>query len=437
MSVGLPKLKLPVARLGSWFHEAYGTVSFTQGDFDAITYNFKNKRRGYEPFAYARGAGLDGEPYAKKGHNENGPGVYDNEEAEAHMTDIIQDGDVLFGIFDANNAEIVEKIDQGKFRYTSPEIYRKAKDRETGKPMGAFLRGLALTNTPTIPHLPRNSIVGDGILAEMLSDEAEIEPFLLELTDEALMTTPNTDAAVETETKTLLQGLTAAVAGLTAIFAAKPAAAAAPAAPAVAAETPEAKEKREAAEAEVARLAAEAEAAKADALAKAEQLTATTAELETLRAAAAEREAAEAQAAADAQAAAEAQAQADAEAEAARQAEFAAAAEADKAEKDQLFVQMLSDKRDALVAKGIAPVDANKAVAIIQAAKAGSEFVMLSEGAEPVPFEDLVFELLSSREGSIDYEQKGSIDEPTPPAGNPWLAPKRLAKLQSAPKAGK
>lgn len=438
-------LKLPIARLGSWFHEQYGVIAFSQADFDAIAFNFKTKRRGYEPYAYGRKDNLDEDPFVKVGHNEKGPGIYDDEEAEAHMVDICQEGDVLFGLFEPNNPDIVAKVNRGAYRYTSPEIIRKAKDRDTGRPMGPFLRGLALTNTPSIPHLPRNAVIGGDILAELLSDDVEIEFFSLDLSTGDIMSTNSTPAEtaaaaapaateVAEADKPVTMGVLATVLSeLKSIFApAKPAETPAPVAEAKPTEAElaaKAEAEKLAAEKEVAeKLAAEKEAELA---AKEEALKASTAELEALRQAAAEREAAEAaeKEAAD-KAAAEA---AEAERLAAEQAEAdkARELELEAARKHEEFALMLSDRAAKLVAEGVAPVLADKAVAAIKAVKAGESAVLLSDGAEPVAIEDVIFELLSDRKGAVDFTQTGTAEGGAAPAGNPWLSPERLAKLKS------
>ena len=91
-------LRLPVAKLGSWFHESKGLISFSEEDLAAIERNFNVNARGYEP-------------YVRDGHNEQGAGIYDNEKARAHMFAVKREGDVLFGYFEPNDEKVVDEVE--------------------------------------------------------------------------------------------------------------------------------------------------------------------------------------------------------------------------------------------------------------------------------------------------------------------------------------
>lgn len=424
-------LKIPVAKLGSWFHETHGIVTFSGDDLRSIERNFRVNARGYEP-------------YLKIGHNEKGPGIYDDERAEAHLVDLQREGDVLFGLFEPHNDEVKADIDKGVYRYASPELIRQAKNRETGKAIdGPILRGVSLTNTPSIPNLPRNSLAGNDNLTQMLSDDMVTETVVFHL-DGANMSasTPVIPAAETADEKALgfmatiakgFETLTAKLGHMTvadektadetAAEAKKVADEAAAATAAAQAQT-DADAKAAAdqveADAETARLAAEAQAAlDAEAATKAADAARDT-EMETLRAAAtaaqealaaaevakadAEARAAELQATAAAAEAAAAQAVADTQA--AREAEAAAEA----ARKEGEYAQMLSDRVAKCVAAGVPPVEAQKAKDLVLALKGSVSSLMLSDNTDPVNLEDAVFELLSDRVGTIDFGQVGAVD---------------------------
>lgn len=443
-------LKIPVARMGSWFHETMGVISFSGDDLRALESNFRGNVRGYEP-------------YLKTGHNEKGPGIYDGEEAEAHMVDMVREGDVLFGLFEPHNEEVVDAIDRQAYRYASAELIRSAKDRETGKPIsGPILRGIALTNTPNIPNLPRNSLVDSDSLTYMLSDDLvrEVIPILMSPADGVLMSsttpapeTPAPDAAAEAasvvadapvaETPSMLASIQEAItAGFKAIadtFKAPEAAVVA----AVAETEKTAEELAADAEAAAASVIAATEAAAAELAKTAEQL-ALEAELATLREAAAVAEAA--RIAAEAKTAeleaekAALTAQSEADAATAQEASEAAAAQ-EAARKEGEYTQMLSDRVADYVTRGVTPLEANKAKELVLALKSSVTSVMLSDREAPIDLVDAVFELLSDRVGTIDFGQAGAVDAqagkataiPDAPAakgmspGNPWAKRRQAA----------
>lgn len=88
------------------------------------------------------------------------------------------------------------------------------------------------------------------------------------------------------------------------------------------------------------------------------------------------------------------------------EAKHAEAAAAEAARKEEEFAHMLSDRVTDLVAKGVAPVKANKAANLVRSLKSSVTAVVLSEGAEPVNLVDAVFELLSDVQ-DVSFEQDG------------------------------
>ena len=146
-------LRIPIARLGRWYHPVYKNnegepvVEFTQEDFDSIKSAFKTNDRGYEP-------------YLTYGHVKSNFDKYtlDGFPIEGHLVKLEQVEDVLYGDFRPNNPEVVEEVKSGKYRYASGEFVRNLPSKETGARIRVFLKGVALTNTPFVPNLPRNAV---------------------------------------------------------------------------------------------------------------------------------------------------------------------------------------------------------------------------------------------------------------------------------------
>ncbi len=58
------------------------------------------------------------------------------------------DGRELWGLFEWVDAQAVEYVRAGRYRYLSPALVFNARDRVTGKPIGAALSSVAITNNP-------------------------------------------------------------------------------------------------------------------------------------------------------------------------------------------------------------------------------------------------------------------------------------------------
>ncbi len=143
-------LKIPIARIGIWEHPLYRYVAFTQKDFDDIKHNFKERSWGFDP-------------YLRYGHARY-EGASDGEPATAFMRDIQQEGDVLFGIFDPVDENVVREIKEGRYRYASAEVTRNAPGKRLGGPknIGSILTAVALTNAPFVPDLPENQVLSSN-----------------------------------------------------------------------------------------------------------------------------------------------------------------------------------------------------------------------------------------------------------------------------------
>lgn len=126
-------LKIPIMKVGKWVHEVYGEINNTEKTLSEITSNFRERKAGFEAPLYL------GHP--KDEHSVGGA------PSEGYLTEIIQEGDTLFGYWDVNET-IYGMVKDGKYRYSSAELARHYKDRKTGKGVGTVLLGMALTNTP-------------------------------------------------------------------------------------------------------------------------------------------------------------------------------------------------------------------------------------------------------------------------------------------------
>jgi phage I-like protein len=63
------------------------------------------------------------------------------------------DGRELWGLFEWVDAQAVEYVRAGRYRYLSPAIVFNARDRVTGKPVGAAMSSVAITNNPFLLHM--------------------------------------------------------------------------------------------------------------------------------------------------------------------------------------------------------------------------------------------------------------------------------------------
>ncbi len=166
-------LKIPVAKIGKYYKEdltaplGYKTIEFTQDDFDFMISN--PRARGYET-------------PLRRGHNKKGQGIQDGETADGHLVKFVQEDDVLFGEFEANNDKVVEEIENGEFRYASGEFVRNALSKKNpADRIPIFVKAVGLTNTPFVPDLPRATLINcsDG-------EDAFFRLALVEATEEVL-----------------------------------------------------------------------------------------------------------------------------------------------------------------------------------------------------------------------------------------------------------
>ena len=164
-------VKIPIAKIGSWFHDQHGIVSFTKQDFNQIKEESNKEVLGFTP-------------YITYGHPTNLG--YNTVDAELKKGDLIgweESDDILFGLFDAKE-DVISLITNGDYEYSSGEFIRNYKDKFTGDKKGTVLMRVALTNSPFIPF-------GDAKV-EALSSNANNSlpstiPFVIKLSTDSVI----------------------------------------------------------------------------------------------------------------------------------------------------------------------------------------------------------------------------------------------------------
>lgn len=148
-------VKIPIARKGSWKHPEYGDIEFTEKDLNELQQTIQNNELGWEPPLFY-------------GHPSGGGAP-----SEGYLVSTFREGDTLFGIWSVNSTTYQE-IKAGRFRYSSGEFLDNYKSKRTGEPVGSVLIGMALTNRPFIPDLPRNVALEEGDQPYMFSMELSL-----------------------------------------------------------------------------------------------------------------------------------------------------------------------------------------------------------------------------------------------------------------------
>lgn len=175
-------IKVPFAVLGSWKHPVYKQVTFTQKDFDEMQQNFSTAVLGFEPPLFL---GHPVDTSTTEGHP-----------AEAFLQSLVQEGDVLYGLFEAVNDVTYANVALGRYRYSSGEFVRNYPSKEDGRSVGTVLMGVALTNRPFLPGLPHVKA-----LSEPTQGLGEQMSCVFKLSTPQPMTT-STSTAVPAETAT-------------------------------------------------------------------------------------------------------------------------------------------------------------------------------------------------------------------------------------------
>jgi hypothetical protein len=170
-------IKVPIAYVWKGQHPEYGEVDFSQNKIDEILHNWENLTAGYEPSL-------------KIGHAKPHRDRFGDDSSEGWPDRLYQEGDTLYGEYRPTDPELIGKVKAKKYRYASAEVLPNAVDKTTGKPVGAVLTGVALTNEPFLPMRHRE--------VEVIEKFSEADPsnpsllFSFEINkQESIMTTEN------------------------------------------------------------------------------------------------------------------------------------------------------------------------------------------------------------------------------------------------------
>ena len=136
-------VKLPIIQLGHWHHEQYGEIVFDNEVIEEVRTNLENNELGFEPPLF-------------EGHQfKTSPAVGFLRTIEFNNED-----NILYGIWETN-AEVYDQIKRGVYRYSSSEFSNDFLSKKSGERIGKVLIGMALTNKPFMPDLPRNVALSD------------------------------------------------------------------------------------------------------------------------------------------------------------------------------------------------------------------------------------------------------------------------------------
>lgn len=148
-------IKVPIAYVWEGKHPEYGEVNFSQTKIDEILHNWENLTAGYEPSL-------------KIGHAKSTKDRFGDDSSEGWPDRIYQEGDTLYGEYRPTDPDLIDKVKAKKYRYASAEVLPNAVDKTTGKPVGAVLTGVALTNEPFLPMRHRE--------VEVIEKFSEVDP---------------------------------------------------------------------------------------------------------------------------------------------------------------------------------------------------------------------------------------------------------------------
>jgi phage I-like protein len=147
------KVRIPLAVAGTWVRGS-NKFSITPGDLESIVRNFRERQNGEINVDYDHASEMPevaaGGPIPSAGRI---VGV-DPPEAQGRRT-------FLWGWFEpTERARMLVK--NREYRYISPAIDWGAKSKRTGKPQGATLTSVALTNRPFLEEMPQIRLSDPG-----------------------------------------------------------------------------------------------------------------------------------------------------------------------------------------------------------------------------------------------------------------------------------
>lgn len=133
-------LKVPLAKIGKWYHKAYGVVEFTREDFSSIVSNYRDGLLGHKP-------------YLTFGHLQEEFSI-DSHKKKGDMIGFAEENDTLYGLFKASE-DAYQSVREGEYEFSSGEFIRNFQDKNTGDSRGTLFFRVALTNSPFIPNLDK------------------------------------------------------------------------------------------------------------------------------------------------------------------------------------------------------------------------------------------------------------------------------------------
>lgn len=128
-----------IARIGEWAGHPQGAVKFTPQVFAEIVRNFAAHGNREVPLDYEHSSERLPENVAT--HGVPAPGW-------VTKLEVRNGGSELWALFKWVSADAVRYVRTGQYRYVSPAVNFRARDKVSGKPAGAKLTSVALTNHP-------------------------------------------------------------------------------------------------------------------------------------------------------------------------------------------------------------------------------------------------------------------------------------------------
>lgn len=168
-----------IARLGRYAGHPQGAVEFTPAVFEDILRNFAAHGNGEIPLDFEHMS--ERLPASTATHGVPAPGW-------VTKVEVRNGGRELWALFRWVDAKAVGYVRAGQYRYVSPAVNFKARDKATGKPVGAKLTSVALTNHPFLEGMKplaaddRNAAL-DALIAQVAAalgtPEGEVRAKLL------------------------------------------------------------------------------------------------------------------------------------------------------------------------------------------------------------------------------------------------------------------
>jgi Mu-like prophage I protein len=167
------KVRIPLAVTGTWVRGT-NKFSITPGDLESIVHNFRERQNGEINVDYDHASEMPevaaGGPIPSAGRI---IGIDPPEKLQANSELRIANREdasplasrhsrsILWGWFEPTE-RARSLVKNGEYRYISPAIDWGAKNKRTGKPQGATLTSVALTNRPFLEEMPQIRLSDPG-----------------------------------------------------------------------------------------------------------------------------------------------------------------------------------------------------------------------------------------------------------------------------------